>query len=660
MDRDQKIYEELKQKIRDWDREYHIQDAPTVSDYDYDMAVKSLVAMEREHPEWVASDSPSQRVGAGPLESFTQVRHETPLLSLDNSYDAADLEAFARRVEALAGKVEYVLEYKIDGLSVALEYKEGLFVRGATRGDGEVGEDITQNLRTLRSIPLKLNRPLDITVRGEVYIPREKFLRLNMAQEEAGMKVFANPRNAAAGSLRQLDPRITASRPLDIFVFDILKFEGMKGSHLENLEMLDSLGFRISKAYPYAGIREIVEKIDYYSSLRHDLDFEIDGLVIKVNDLELRNRLGYKSNSPRWAIAYKFPPQGQQTLLEDIVVQVGRTGVLTPTAVLKPVKVAGSVVGRATLHNQDFIDEKDIRIGDTVIVQKAGDVIPQVVKVLKEFRRGDERVFKLPDKCPECQTPVIRVPGEVAVRCPNEACPAKNQRQIIHFVSRDAMDIEGLGESLVMRLAGEGFIRDITDIYRLKDHRSTLEILEGLGEKSVDNLLAAIEASKQQPLHRLINGLGIPFIGKVAARTLAEHFHSLERMAEATYEEFVAIREIGEKMAGTLVTTFEKENMKRIIRDLAALGVSQGQTVHGEVGDSLKGLKIVVTGSLQQFTRESIEEKILSLGGTPASSVSRSTDFLLVGENPGSKLEKARKLGIRILTETEFLHEFGE
>ncbi len=659
MARNRQAYEALKESVRLWDHEYHVLDAPTVSDYDYDMAVKELLALEEAHPEWITADSPSQRVGATPLDSFSQVRHETPLLSLDNSYDARDLEAFGRRVAQVTGEGDYVLEYKIDGLSVALEYERGLLVRGSTRGDGEVGEDITQNLRTLKSIPLKLKEPVDITVRGEVFIPKERFLRLNMAQEEAGLKVFANPRNAAAGSLRQLDPRVTASRPLDIFVFDILKSRDLKTTHLDNLKWLDTLGFKTSKAFHYPRIEDILQSIEVFSTRRHELSFEIDGLVIKINRMAQRELLGFKSNSPRWAIAYKFPPEGVKTRLEDIVVQVGRTGVLTPTAVLVPVRVAGSVIGRATLHNQDFIDEKDIRIGDQVIIQKAGDVIPQVVKVLKDLRTGSERVFKLPETCPVCGTPVVRLPEEVAYRCPNESCPAKNQRRIIHFVSREAMDIEGLGESLVMRLAEEGFIRDITDIYRLQEHRSTLEGLEGLGEKSVDKLLKAIEASKTRPLHRLINGLGIPFIGKVAARTLAGRFKTLQALMAASYEDLVAIDEIGDKMASTLIETFEGENHRRIAADLLALGVAPKEESR-QVSEAMKGMKVVVTGSLKGYTRESIKEKILSLGGVPVSSVSKATDYLLVGENPGSKLEKARDLGIAVLTEEEFDEQFGE
>ena len=648
-------YNLLKAKIIEWENAYYIDDHPLVDDFEYDHALVELEQMEQEHPEWKTPDSPTVRVGGKALTQFEQVQHENELLSLDNSYNAEDLLQFDLRTKGMVSDIDYAVEYKIDGLSVALKYEDGLLVQAATRGDGFIGENVTENIKTIKSIPLKLKDPVSITVRGEVFIPKDKFLQMNLSQREMGLKEFANPRNASAGSLRQLDSKITAKRPLDIYIFDILSEVSNGKSHIENLEWLKSLGFKISKAFYYSDMQKIVDDLEMFTHERQQLSFDIDGLVVKVNQLEHRKMLGVRSKSPKWAISYKFPPEGKETILEDIIVQVGRTGVLTPTAVLKPVFVAGSTISRATLHNQDYIDEKDIRIGDTVVIQKAGDVIPRVVKVVLEKRSGNERKFILPDVCPECNTPTINKVGEVALRCPNELCPAKANRKLIHFVSRDAMNIDGFGESIVIQLMEEGFIENIADIYTLYMKRDEIIKLDRLGEKSIDNLLSAIDDSKKNNLNRLINAFGIPMVGKVAARKLAEAFGSLDALMQSSEEELIAIDEIGVKMANSIVSFFNEDINIPIIKQLMENGVNSIYARPNNQQTVLKDKKIVVTGSLEHFTRDEIKEKILLLGGTPTSSVSSKTDFVIVGANPGSKYDKALSLGVKVITEEEFL-----
>ncbi|MCD6435877.1 MAG: NAD-dependent DNA ligase LigA, partial [Clostridiales bacterium] len=643
-------YNSLKEKIVKWEHQYYLLDSPSVSDYEYDMAIKELETMEKENPQWKTFDSPTHRVGGKAKSNFTQIHHQNPLLSLDNSYSKEDLISFDRRTRAISGDISYVVEYKIDGLSVALKYEKGIFVEGATRGDGYIGENITENLRTVKSIPLKLSEPIDITVRGEVFIPKDKFLELNFKQREMGLKEFANPRNAAAGSLRQLDSKVTATRMLDIFVFDILSDARSRESHFDNLKWLKTLGFKVSKTFYCKTIDNMVMDIDKFTNERKSLSFDIDGLVVKVNELEKRKILGVKSKSPKWAIAYKFPPEGRETTLEDIIVQVGRTGVLTPTAVLKPVFVAGSTISRATLHNQDYIDEKDIRIKDHVIIQKAGDVIPRVVRVLVEKRTGEEIIFKLPKKCPVCGTETVKYEGEVALRCPNEKCPAKTSRQLIHFVSRDAMNIDGFGESIVIQLIDAGYLNNISDIYYLKDKRKKLVELDRLGKKSIDNLIQAIEKSKNNNLDKLVNAFGIPLVGKVASRNLCMHFGNLESLMNASIEDLVVIDEIGIKMAESVMNFFNDEEQLIIIDRLIRSGINTYYMKSSNQSNILEGKKIVVTGSLEHFTRDEIKEKIMELGGKPSSSVSKNTDFVIVGKNPGSKYDKALNLGIKIIT----------
>ncbi len=505
--------------------QYYKFDAPKISDADYDRLMNKLIEFETAHPEHKRPESPSQRVGGVALSAFEQVRHEVRLLSLGNAYNRDDLIDFHGRVEKeMTEPVHYTVEYKIDGLSVALRYENGIFVEGATRGDGEIGENITENLKTIRSIPLKLKEPINLTVRGEVYFPKKNFEALNKRQEEQGLQAFANPRNAAAGSLRQLDSKITASRPLDIFVFDVLSGDVPSDSHAENFEYLKSLGFTVSNYKTFNEMEDVASYCDGMITKRHDLEYEIDGIVVKIDSITQRDTLGVRAKSPRWAIAYKFPAEEKETYIKDIIVQVGRTGVLTPKAHLEPVEVAGSTVTYATLHNQDYIDEKDIRIGDHVIIQKAGDVIPAVVRVVVEKRSGTEQAYKLPENCPECGSETERQSGEVALRCMNEKCPAKLRRGIIHFVSRTAMDIDGMGERQVEQLLKSELILDYADLYYLKEKRERIIMLERMGEKSVDNLLSSIEKSKENDLAKLIAGFGISLVGERAASTLSKRF----------------------------------------------------------------------------------------------------------------------------------------
>lgn len=650
--------EELKEKINYHNYKYYVLDNPEISDYEYDILINELMELEGKYPELITSDSPTQRVGGEPVTKFQQVTHTVPLLSLGNSYDGQDLLDFDKRIKKEIGdNVEYVVEFKIDGLSVALTYAQGRFIRGATRGDGTVGEDITTNLRTIKTIPLTLMEDVDIEVRGEAYIPKERFAQLNKKQEENGQTTFANPRNAAAGSLRQLDPKIAASRPLDIFIFNILTIEGKElATHSEALDYIKNLGFKTSKYEICKDIHEVIKMCEKWQQQRHELSFEIDGLVIKVNDLKQREVLGARSKSPRWAIAYKFPAEQKETTIEDIIVQVGRTGAITPTAILEPVRIAGSVVSRATLHNQDFIDEKDIRIGDRVLIHKAGDIIPEVVRVLKDKRTGEEKVFTLPNECPECGEPTIRLEDEVALRCVNMSCPAQLRRGIIHFVSRNAMDIDGMGEAIVTLLLDKQLIQNPGDIYYLKDKKNELINLERMGEKSVQNLLDAIEESKKNDLGRLINALGIKLVGSKAASLLAERFKSLDNLMNTSEEGLTSIDEIGPKMAESIVKFFEDESNLEVINRLKEAGINM-ESKKEEIPDvqqKLKDQTFVLTGSLEAYTRKEAKEIIERLGGKVTGSVSKKTNYVLAGENPGSKIDKANSLGIKILNEEEF------
>jgi len=653
--------EDLRDKIRYHDYRYYVLDQPEITDSEYDQLVRQLIELEEQYPEFYSPDSPTQRVGGVPVQAFGTVVHSHPMLSLANAFSKEELLDFDRRVRKMVGdEVEYVVEFKIDGLSVSLEYENGRLVRGATRGDGQIGENVTENLKTIRSIPLKLNKPYSMIVRGEVFMPKDHFVKLNKQRELEGLPTFANPRNAAAGSLRQLDPRVTAFRHLDIFLFNLeYVSEHTIESHMQTMEIMKEAGLKISPfLYKTSSMEEIIELCQEWADKRHDLAFDIDGLVIKVNSMAQRQQLGSTSKTPRWAIAYKFPAQQEETRIRDIEIQVGRTGVLTPTALLDPVVVAGSTVSRASLHNEDYIRDKDIRIGDHVIIQKAGDIIPEVVRVLKDKRNGDEREFVMPKFCPVCGARAIRLEGEAAVRCTGNACPAQQKRLIIHFASREAMDIRGLGPAIVDQLLANKLINDAADLYYLEfDH---LVKLERMGNKSANNLLQAIEESKGRELERLLFGLGIRMVGVRAAHLIAERFGHIDKIIEAQEEDFLTIDEIGEKIAQSITAFFKEEQNLKLIDKLRKAGVNlqQRSALSDQEGQKTehpwKGKTFVLTGTLSDYTRSQAKALIEERGGRVTSSVSKKTDYVLVGENPGSKLDKARELGITIIDQLQF------
>jgi DNA ligase (NAD+) len=658
---------ELRQIINEHNHLYHVLDRPSITDYEYDRLLHELVQLETEHPEFITFDSPTQRVGAVPLPHFDKVDHRVPMLSLGNAFDESGLREFDRRVRAGSGvnEVSYVCEMKIDGLAVSLTYENGLFVRGATRGDGTTGEDITQNLRTIRSLPLRLKHPITLDVRGEAFLSHREFARINESREAKGEPLFANPRNAAAGSLRQLDPRIAAERALDVFLYGIGYIDGKElTSHSEGLDFLADCGFKVNPE------RRVVDSIDGVISFvnnwigkRTSLPYDIDGIVIKVDNLEIQEQLGFTAKTPRWAIAYKFPAEEVVTTVEGILITVGRTGAVTPTAILKPVSLAGSIVKRATLHNEDIIREKGVLIGDHVILRKAGDVIPEIVAVLPERRTGDEIPFQMPTHCPECESELVRLDGEVALRCVNPTCPAHIREGMIHFVSRDAMNIEGLGEKVVAQLFEEKLIASVADMYTLD--RNRLLQLERMGEKSVDNLLEAIEKSKENSLERLLFGLGIRLVGAKAAKLLAQEFGTMDRLMEATEAELTAIHEIGNKMAESIVTYFANPDVRGVIERLRQVGVNmeyKGIKAADLSGiDSIFGGKtVVLTGTLESMDRKEAAARIESLGGKITGSVSKSTDILVAGDKAGSKLTKAEQLGITVMNEAQFLEAISQ
>lgn len=659
----EKRTKELHNLLNKYNYEYHVLDNPSVPDAEYDALLKELVDLEETFPALKTSDSPSQRVGGEILDMFQKVQHHSPMLSLGNAFNEADLRDFDRKVrQAIGDSFSYVCELKIDGLAVSLRYVDGLFELGATRGDGTTGEDITANLRTIRSIPLRLNEQVSIEVRGEAFMPKKSFEALNKAKDENGEEPFANPRNAAAGSLRQLDPRIAASRNLDIFLYAIGD-PGETGvrSHSQGLDLLDDLGFKTNKERQRcASIEDVLRYVEGWQEKRPHLPYEIDGIVIKVDSLEQQDELGTTAKSPRWAIAYKFPAEEVVTKLLNIELSVGRTGVLTPTALLEPVKVAGTTVKRASLHNEDLIREKDIKIGDSVVVKKAGDIIPEVVNVLVERRTGEEVDFLMPTHCPECESELVRIEGEVALRCINPKCPAQIREGLIHFVSRNAMNIDGLGERVVSQLFQEKLIEDVADLYKLTYEQ--LISLERMGEKSVTNLLNAINASKSNSLERLLFGLGIRHVGSKAAKTIAMEFGNMDKLANATREDLTAINEIGDKMADSIVAFFEQEEAAELIQELKDSGVNMEYTgarpVAAEESDSVFGGKtIVLTGKLEQLSRNEAKEQIELLGGKITGSVSKKTDIVIAGEDAGSKLTKAEQLGIEIWDEEKLLEE---
>ncbi|CDA10593.1 NAD-dependent DNA ligase LigA [Intestinibacter bartlettii] len=658
----QKRIEELISLINYHNEKYYNQDSPEIEDFEYDNLMKELIKLEEENPELKRNDSPSNRVGGKPLDKFEQVVHKIPMLSLSNAYSWEDLKDFDSRVrEAVGADVEYVVEFKIDGLSVGLNYNNGIFESGATRGNGIVGENITKNLMTIKNIPLNIDEKGELTVRGEVYISKKDFEEINKIQEEQDQPLYANPRNLAAGSLRQLDSKLTAKRPLDIFIFNLEDINSKQfKTHSESLEYLKQQGFHVSPEFKvFKTMDEIIEHIKYWTEHREDLGFGIDGMVIKVNNLAQREQMGYTAKSPRWAIAYKFPAERKETKLLDIVVEVGRTGTITPTAVLEPIRLAGTTVSRATLHNEDYINEKDIKINDTVLVQKAGDIIPQVVEVIKEKRTGEEIEFKMPEECPVCGEPTVRLEGEAAVKCINISCPAQIRRGIIHFASREAMDIDGLGESIITLLLKQDLIKDISDLYYLK--KEQISVLERMGDKSATNLINAINKSKENDLWRFINGLGIKLIGTKAAKILASEFKDLDKLMNATEQELINLEEFGQTMADSVVEFFKEEKNISVIEKLKEAGVNTKliESDDADIPKIFEKMKIVLTGTLPTLKRNDAKEMIEKRGGKATSSVSKSTSFVLAGEEAGSKLTKANDLGIKVIDEEKFLQLIG-
>ncbi|WNF36868.1 NAD-dependent DNA ligase LigA [Bacillaceae bacterium IKA-2] len=655
---------ELREKLKEYGYHYYVLDKPIVSDDEYDKLMKQLVQLEEKHPNLITEDSPSVRIGGAPLPYFEKVKHEIPMLSLGNAFNEIDLRDFDRRIsEGVGEPVSYACELKIDGLAVSLKYEKGRFVLGSTRGDGEIGENITNNLKTVRSIPMRLKEAVDIEVRGEAFMPKQSFEKLNKAKSDLGEEPFANPRNAAAGSLRQLDPKIAARRNLDIFLYSLTKInDKVLPSHTESLHYMSFLGLKTNKeAIHCKNIDEVINYVDSWLDRRPHLAYEIDGIVIKVDSLEMQKKLGFTAKSPRWAIAYKFPAEEVVTTLEDIELSIGRTGVLTPTAILKAVQVAGSTVKRASLHNEDLIREKGIKLGDQVVIKKAGDIIPGVVNVLVDQRTGNERDFKMPTECPACDSELVRLEGEVALRCINPICPAQIREGLIHFVSRNAMNIDGLGERVITQLFEHGLIKDVADLYKLQ--KDELLNLERMGEKSVDNLLRAIEDSKDNSLEKLLFGLGIRFVGAKAAKTLAQFFETIDQLQEASDEELIAVNEIGVKMAGSIVRYFKKPEVSMLINELKAVGLNtsyngQKQEIIGETAFLNK--VIVLTGKLEILAREEAKEKIEALGGKVTGSVSAKTDLLIAGDKAGSKLIKAESLGIEIWDEAKLIEELNK
>ena len=662
MDREQALEQVsgLRQKLDEHNYRYHVLDDPLISDAEFDILLRQLQVIERTFPELVTSDSPTQRVGGQPQAGFTSVTHRVPLLSLDNAVNLDDLRDFVRRANNLVPEadMEFVVELKVDGLAVSLQYEDGLFVRGATRGDGETGEDITHNLRTVRSIPLRLQQPNTLEVRGEVFMPRSSFLDLNEEREAQGLPVFANPRNAAAGSLRQLDPKVAATRNLDMVTYGLGYSPDINPpTHYEALVFLKYLGLKIN--HQIAVLRELEDVIAYCESWRekrYELPYDIDGLVIKINDLALQQRLGTTAKSPRWAIAYKFPAEQAMTRVLGITIQVGRTGTLTPIAELAPVKLAGTVVKRASLHNEEILREKDVRIGDHVMIQKAGDIIPEVVEVVQCKRTGEENPFEMPHACPACGSDVSRLPGEVALRCFNLACPAQVLERVAHFASRGAMDIDGLGPAVVAQLLRAGLIADATDLYTLVEKKEELLRLERKAEKSVDNLLAAIERSKSQPLWRLIYGMGIRFVGDRTARLLAGHFGSLDALMAASREELEAVDEVGPKISESITGFFTLDASQQIIQRFRSAGLTFVQEKAADAASKPLADKVfVITGTLPTYSRDEAVQLIEAAGGRVTGSVSSKTDYVVAGAKAGSKLEKAQQLGIAVLDQDELI-----
>ena len=654
-----KRIEELRNLVEYHAKKYYDDDKPEISDFEYDMLMVELRNLEKENPEFQSEESLTQKVGGHVKEGFAKVTHEVPLQSLQDVFSISEVKDFIEKIEQKAKEnsienVKYVVETKIDGLSAALEYKQGIFIRGATRGNGLVGEDVTENLKTVKTIPQTLKDKIDITVRGEVFIAKDEFEKMNQEREENEEELFANARNAAAGSLRQLDSKISAKRPLDIYIFNVQKIEGKEfNSHYEELEYLEKLGFNVNPVRIYCNNMDEIEKaIGKIGEDRENLSFGIDGAVVKVDDLKFREILGTTVKTPRWAVAYKYPPEKKETILKDIICQVGRTGVITPMAILEPVKVAGSTISKTTLHNEDFIKEKELKIGDTVVIQKAGDVIPEIVEVKKEKRTGKEIDFEMPKVCPVCGAQAVRVEGEAAIRCTGIECPAKLFRNLVHFVSREAMNIDGLGENIISQLLERKLIQNIADIYTLK--LEDIASLKKNGKKFAKNLIDSINNSKENDLYRLITALGIRHVGSKASKILARKYKTIDNLSNASSEELSEINDIGAVMANSIREFFLSEQTMDLINKLKASGVNTSSLEENSKDNRFEGKTFVLTGSLENYTRKEAEDIIEKFGGKTSGSVSKKTDYVLAGEDAGSKLTKAQNLGVTVITEEEF------
>ena len=649
-------YEELKKEIAYHANKYYNEDAPEISDFEYDMLMVELRNIEKQFPEVITPDSPTQViVASGKHDShFAEIRHEVPLQSLQDVFSTDDVISFMNRIQKEVNNPSYVVEAKIDGLSVSLEYEKGIFKRGATRGDGLIGEDVTMNLNTIKDIPKKLKDDITLTVRGEVYLPRAFFEKINEEREVMGEKLFANPRNAAAGSLRQLDPSITEKRNLSIFIFNVQKVEGIKlTSHYDSLKFLEEQGFVISPFLKKCQTsEEVIAAISEISEIRGDLSFDIDGAVVKVDSLSQREEIGVTTKVPKWAVAYKYPPEKKETIIHNIDIQVGRTGALTPVAILEPVRVAGSLISKTTLHNEDFIKEKDIRIGDHVLIQKAGDVIPEVSEVLKEKRTGEEKIFEMPKFCPVCGAEAVREEGEAVTRCTGIECPAMLFQNLVHFASRDAMDIDGFGPALIESLIDQGLLTNIADIYTLKVE--DIASLDRMGEKSANNIINAIQRSKENSLDKLLNSFGIRHIGAKSAKLIAKKYHHIDEIMNASFEELCEINEVGAIMAESLVKFFESSQTKDLIQKLKDLGLKMQSDLKENEDTRFEGMTFVLTGTLPTLSRNEASEIIENYGGKVSSSVSKKTTYVLAGEEAGSKLDKALSLGVKIISEEEF------
>ena len=657
----QQRIEQLKEQLNRWSHEYYVEDKPTATDAEYDKAYHELLALEKEHPEFVTADSPTQRVGGEVLEQFQKVTHTNPMLSLSNAFSKEDLEEFDARLRKLTNRaIEYVCELKIDGLSIALTYQNGQLQLGATRGDGTTGEDVTGNVRTIKSVPLSLKEPWNIEVRGECYMPKKSFVALNESREEEGLEVFANPRNAAAGSLRQLDPKIAAKRNLSVFLYSSPSIEELDVSTQEELlKKMAEIGFVTNpERLKCQTIDEVWNYIETIGAKRQELPYEIDGMVIKVNDFATQEEIGYTVKAPRWAIAYKFPAEEAQTVVRDIEWTVGRTGVVTPTAVMDPVQLAGTTVRRASLHNIDLMKERDIRLGDTVVIHKAGDIIPEVTRVILEKRPATSQPYEFPTTCPVCHEKLEHLEDEVAIRCLNPKCPAQLTEGMSHFVSRNAMNMSGIGPSIIKQLFEEGLVLDVAYLYKLT--LDQLLALDKIQQKSAENILEAIENSKANSLERLLTGLGIRHVGTKAAKELAQHFGNMKALQEASIEQLLEIDGLGDIIAYSVKTYFEQPSVQELIQELQDHGVNMsylGKTkADSEAsGHILSGKTVVLTGTLEQLTRQDAKEKLESLGAKVTGSVSKKTDVVIAGHSAGSKLDKANALGIEVWSEQQFL-----